>query len=107
VIVMPWLEILEALVPVTGSATPLIADMGTNATPCAVNDGGPAVAARDTPAVAANIATRAMSIAGVGRRERKLRMDIVLLQVGEDPVVSMTPALARVFRVRREFPRRS
>jgi hypothetical protein len=40
-IVVPWLTRSEVFAPVIGRATPLAADVGTNATPWAVNEGGP------------------------------------------------------------------
>ena len=43
--VMPWLEIAEALAPEIGSGVGLKAVPETSATPRAVNDGGPWVAA--------------------------------------------------------------
>jgi len=45
VTVIPWLERSDEFAPLIGRATPLIADVGTNAAPCEVNDGGPCVAA--------------------------------------------------------------
>src|SRR5881227_45375 len=75
--VMPWLARPDVFAPVSGRITPLLADVGTNATPCDVNDGscGVVTAAYETPAVAAKSAALATSIAGEGRR-RSLRMEI-------------------------------
>src|SRR5690349_21595712 len=75
-IVMPWLTRPELFGPVIGNATPLTAAAGTNATPWAVSDGGPWVAAYETPAVAASSASTATSMAGVGRRVNNLRMGV-------------------------------
>src|SRR5919198_675201 len=81
--VMPWLTKSDEFVPVIGSTTPLLAEAGTNATPCDVNDGscGVVTAAYETPAVAAKSAALATSMAGDGRR-RSLRMDVLLGAVG-------------------------
>ena len=37
--VMPWLTRPDVFAPVSGRITPLLADVGTKATPCDVNDG--------------------------------------------------------------------
>src|ERR671938_687970 len=75
--VIPWLASPDVLAPVNGRMTPLIADVGTNATPCEVNDGscGVVTAAYETPAVVAKSAALATSIAGEGRR-KSLRMEV-------------------------------
>src|SRR5436190_5151926 len=77
--VMPWLARSDVFAPVSGRITPLIADVGTNAAPCDVNDGscGVVTAAYETPAVAAKSAALATISAGDGRR-RSLRMDYPL-----------------------------
>src|SRR3954447_24046121 len=74
--VIPWLTRSDVFAPVSGRITPLVDEVGTNATPRAVNDGscGVVTAAYETPAVAAKSAALATSIAGEGRR-RSLRMD--------------------------------
>src|SRR3954453_7836206 len=74
--VIPWLTRSDVFAPVSGTITPLLDEVGTNATPRAVNDGscGVVTAAYETPAVAAKSAAVATNIAGEGRR-RNLRMD--------------------------------
>src|SRR3954469_10153216 len=47
--VMPWLTRPDELAPVSGRITPLLADVGTNATPCEVNDGSCGVVTAATP----------------------------------------------------------
>src|SRR4051794_10421830 len=74
--VIPWLTRSDVFAPVSGRVTPLVDEVGTNATPRAVNDGscGVVTAAYETPAVAAKSAALATISAGEGRR-RSLRMD--------------------------------
>src|SRR3954469_2020654 len=75
--VMPWLTRPDELAPMSGRVTPLLADVGTNATPCELNDGscGVVTAAGGPPAGRAKSAAQATSIAGEGRR-RSLGMEI-------------------------------
>src|SRR3954449_589571 len=81
--VIPWLTRSDVFAPVSGRITPLLDEVGTNATPRTVNDGscGVVTAAYETPAVAAKSAAVATIIAGEGRR-RSLRMDFLLGVVG-------------------------
>src|SRR3954468_1569167 len=74
--VIPWLTRSDVFAPVSGRITPLLDEVGTNATPRTVSAGscGVVTAAYETPAVAAKSAALATISAGEGRR-RSLRMD--------------------------------
>src|SRR4051795_1927592 len=64
--VIPWLTRSDVFAPVSGRITPLLDEVGTNATPRTVNDGscGVVTAAYETPAVAAKSAALATISAG-------------------------------------------